>query len=289
MFEQFNRRGLDLQPTSAILPADVDTRRQQARKIQARLGRRLTRIGTSLARHSSVFDWSRYLGWQTQQLVKLSYAASSSADLVVVIDSDVVVTRHADLTGLTVAGNEGNEVTPGQVIPCFERNTRRDKMGGKTAKWVATAEEIFPAQATALQSDGEELAGCYFDTPFILSPSAVRAMCQAIEERFGKPWWQAILDLPPRRWSEFALYKRFLGTAYGPGQIDWKSPDTVGYIFDLSDKTRLNNEFLELQNNQRCGFITIHSQANGRYPWPASEYKDNILGCLQTRACSGGG
>ena len=260
-FQEYAGTKVGLLSSKDILPEGVDDLRLAARAKQLKYGRRATRLSSSLARYTRIFDWSRYLGWQAQQLSKLAYAASSDCDSIVILDSDVIVTRHADLS---LFQNQNKPF-------CFERFVEREDMSGKTKKWVETAESVF-----GLPSNDTKRVGSYFDTPFIMIPEYVRSMINDIETRYNKPWWQALIGLPPRRWSEFALYKNFLRNSQNANPINWAPADNVGFIFDLSSKESVLEAIDRLQKD-KCHYITLHSQASGKHDWSVLSYADQIL------------
>lgn len=43
-------------------------------------------------------------------------------------------------------------------------------------------------------------------TPALLSRDIVRALWQALESKYGLPWYAALLSQAHRNWSEYALY-----------------------------------------------------------------------------------
>jgi hypothetical protein len=88
--------GLTLLSTRDVMPAEVERRRVRARRLSERFGRNFTRICGSLKRLVSWPLWPSYTGWHTQQLCKLKLATELDCDTAVVIDSDVLVTPHAD-------------------------------------------------------------------------------------------------------------------------------------------------------------------------------------------------
>lgn len=266
LFQEMGLAPATLRPTSQILPETVERKRRRSRFWQRTFGRRATTLGGSLARSIGWPRWVRYTGWHTQQLCKLAFAASSEADTVVVLDSDLVITRHADPTDFLM---------PDQIV-CHQQGKELSAVRGKVRKWHETAHRLF---AQPFPTAGA--LDCYFDTPFILHAPTVRAMLAWLEERYARPWWQVLLDQPPRRWSEFACYKQYLRSFLPMDSVTWRDTSKTGYLFDASDPDRLMRKFDELVEKQHCHYVTIHSQSSGRRKWKAEDYADRIRARLQ--------
>lgn len=254
--------------TAELLPQKVEKRRQRARRLSERLGRHVTRNAGSLARWVGWPGWPRYTGWHTQQLCKLAAAAGAQTDYVVAIDSDVIVTPFAQLAPLLEQ--------PG--IACFSRPCRFDDLHGKTRNWVRQADRLLDAPTRDGWYD------CFFDTPFLLHSETVRRLLGWLEKRYDRAWWLTLLAQPPRRWSEFATYKRFVAMIDdGPvdTRVNWLSPDTLHYIFDASDTGRLIDEVKRHLHEPATHFITVHSQSSGRALWTADAFSDDLLELLR--------
>lgn len=247
--------------TAEILPADVEQLRTVALDRQRHFGRRVTTLAGSLTRYTGWPRWVRYTGWHTQQLSKLAYVAASQCDTVVIFDSDVVITPHAQL----------DDFLRSDRFICYESNTKLDQVAGKVRNWQQTAFNLFDQD---IPSSG--LLDCYYDTPFVMHAPTVRRMLAWLESRYHKRWWEVLIGLPPRRWSEFGCYKCFLRTKTDQACIDWRNTDSIGYLYDASDPARLTQEFRNLVEQQRCHYVTIHSQSSGRQRWSAESYQSLI-------------
>lgn len=259
-FKTFAGRHTVLHSSAEVLPGDVEGKRQNARYWQARLGRDLTRLAGSLVRYVGRPDWVRYTGWHTQQITKLAFAACSSVDTVVVLDSDVIVTQHAQLDDF---------VSPGHIV-CYRDLKPEAELRGKVQHWLSTCTHVMGEQG---RLTGQYDA--YFDTPFVLHAPTVRAMCQWLEETYQQPWWQVLLHLPPRQWSEFGLYKHFL-RAHHELPVDWRSSEPMAYLFDASDVEQLAEQFDAMRHQRKAHYVTIHSQSSGRQLWTADAYAEAI-------------
>ncbi len=260
-FEVASASRLNLFSTADILPPGVERQRSSALSMQARIGRRGTKLAGSLARHTGWPGWVRYTGWHTQQLSKLAYVAASRCDTVIILDSDVVVTPFAQVEDF---------FTPERVV-CYESSIGVDQVAGKVRHWQQTAFDLFDQE---MPSSG--LVDCYYDTPFVMHAPTVRRMLDWLENRYQKPWWEVLIGLPPRRWSEFGCYKCFLRTNTDQAHVDWRGTEAIGYLYDASDPARLMREFKRLVEQHRCHYVTIHSQSSGRQHWSAESYQTQI-------------
>lgn len=249
-----------LHSSAEILPDEVEIRRNIARRWQRRLGRGATRLAGSASRHVGWPQWVRYTGWHTQQLTKLAFVAASEVDTVVVMDSDLIVTPHASTEDF---------LRPGHIV-CYRDERPAARLRGKVLHWQQTACRLFGDPFVA----GASFDG-YYDTPFVLHAPAVRAMIAWLEQRYAQPWWLTLAQQPPRRWSEFGIYKHFL-RHHQAQPVDWRSADIMGYLFDARDITHLTQSFADLVRRQKSHCITIHSQSSGRQLWTADTYGDAI-------------
>ncbi|MDZ7770939.1 MAG: DUF6492 family protein [Woeseiaceae bacterium] len=265
LFSAFRGGTVTLRGSDSILPPPVERRRRQARHREARAGRHGTRLLSSVSRLTGWPRWVRYTGWQTQQLSKLGAVAASDADTVVVMDSDVVVTHLADPGDFTSAGS----------IVAFAEWQRASGLSGKTRNWHHTAQRLF-----GLPGTGNDDVDCYFDTPFLFHAPSVRDLMALLEQQHGKPWWQVLLGLPPRRWSEFCTYKTYLRLA-STHPVEWRDTGQFGYLFDASDPNKLADDFKRLVVEGGRHYITIHSQSAGRRLWNARDCTGGILDCLK--------
>lgn len=268
LFSGFDSQALELKTTSEVLPSEVESRRIAARHTSRLLGRHLTRVCGSTRRALGWPSWPAYTGWHTQQISKLALAAQAQSDYVLVLDSDVIVTRSADLSGLMSEPD----------IVCFSEPKPLEQFRGKARKWVLQADQLLQVGAPA-----GGVYDCYFDTPFLLHSPSVRVMLDWLEKQYQKPWWQALLNQPPRRWSEFAIYKRFLQTLSSDADkssVKWLPPEHMHYIFDASDTDRLMAELRSCLTDPNTHFITVHSQSSGRGLWSTADFASKVMPIL---------
>lgn len=259
--------GLVLRSTADVLPPEVEHHRQRARAISARTGRHLTRVSGSLRRTLGWPRWPSYTGWHTQQLCKFAIASEHNRTAIV-LDSDVVVTPWAQLQDFYAP----------EAVVCFARWQRYAELRGKVRKWVDSAVQLTDGPPLAAHQE----VNTYFDTPFVLDGDVTRALLNHLERRSGLPWWQHLLNQPPRRWSEFGLYKQFLGRL-NEQAVEWRHPDAMQYIYDTSDASALVKRVTGLFHKQDIHYITLHSQSSGKYDWNASQYVDDLLNWICER------
>ena len=261
LFRQFP--GVVLHSSADILPGDVEHRRRAARAWQQRLGRRATNWGGSLARTIHWPSWVRYTGWHTQQLSKLAFTAQAPSDTVAIMDSDLVVTPHAQAADF---------LSPGRIV-CYQKILSGANIRGKVLHWQETAHQLFGRVFNNTGTyDG------YYDTPFVMHAPALRGLIDHLQQNQRKPWWEQLLDLPPRRWSEFGIYKQYLREFHR--DVEWRDTRAIGYLFDASDPQHLTAEFRRLRDEEQCHYITIHSQSSGRQLWQVDSYLDLIKNTL---------
>lgn len=264
LFSEFGSETMRILSSAEVLPGDVELRRNQARAWRARVGRDITRTAGSLTRRLGWPEWPRYTGWHTQQITKLAFVAASPVDTVVVLDSDVIVTPSAAIEDF---------VCPGKIV-CYQDLRSADGLRGKVFHWQESAHQLFGERFSASEYDG------YYDTPFVMHAPSVRAMLASLENRYQKPWWQVLLQQPPRRWSEFGTYKYFLRHCQNQS-VDWRNADIMGYLFDASDIAQLTDKFTRMLRDRQQHYITIHSQSSGRQLWTAEAYVDAVREILR--------
>lgn len=265
LFHNFAGGQVTLHSSRDVLPSAVEDRRNSARSWQRHLGRGPTRLAGSLTRHLGYPNWVRYTGWHTQQLTKLAFVAASEVDTVVVMDSDLIVTPHACAEDF---------LRPGQIV-CYRDERPATGLRGKVRHWQRTACRLFDDPFSV----GESYDG-YYDTPFVMHAPTVRAMLAWLERRYDRPWWSTLVRQPPRRWSEFGIYKHFL-RHHQSQPVDWRNAEIMGYLFDADDISDLTRQFAELIERRRTHCITIHSQSSGRQLWTADTYGDAIRAQLE--------
>lgn len=269
LFEAFAQEpNLVLRSTAEVLPPQVERRRVRAAAISARAGRHLTRISGSLRRATGWPNWPAHTGWHTQQLCKLAVASETPCATTIVLDSDVVVTPAARLEDFR---------TPEAVV-CFAQWQPLQTVKGKVRKWIDNAAHLV-GEAPLTESQPVNI---YFDTPFVFDRDVLRAMLNHLEQQSGHHWWEQLLRQPPRRWSEFGLYKQFLNH-WTQRPVDWRPTEQMQYLFDTRDADAVVKRVTELFARPDTHYITIHSQSSGKHDWDARSYTDQLLRWLATQ------
>lgn len=266
LFQEFRgRAGLTLLSTRDVLPARVESRRVHARRLSERLGRNFTRICGSLKRKLSWPVWPSYTGWHTQQLCKLKLASEMHYDIAVVVDSDVLVTPSASLEDFLASSG----------VVCFAEWRNRAELSGKVKNWVAESERLVGAV------EGPDPVNVYFDTPFVFDRSLLAAALADLSANAGLPWWEALLDRPPRRWSEFGFYKAYLAHRATSGTVEWRRPSFSRYVYDTRDAAQVVAAVKEMIADPNIHYVTIHSQASGRENWDPQAYLAPLISLLR--------
>lgn len=133
--------------------------------------------------------WPPVRGWIAQQIVKLEAVARSTADVVLVVDSDVQMVRKFDVDDFLVNGQVPLYRLDGAVTSALTRHML----------WDAVARRLLgvPADESPQHPD-------YVCWPCLWQPSLVRATLARVEEVAGRDWASAIgREL---HFSEMVLY-----------------------------------------------------------------------------------
>lgn len=133
--------------------------------------------------------WVPVRGWIAQQIVKLAATAASTADAVLLVDSDVVFTRPFDLSTYTHEGRVPLYRLPGAVDARLPRHML----------WDDVARRLVGAEATSAAERPD-----YICWPCLWRPDLVRDMLARVERVTHRPWWSAIAR--ELHFSEMVLY-----------------------------------------------------------------------------------
>lgn len=266
LFEPLASESVRLRTTAELLPADVEAMRVRARRLQRFAGRAGTRLLSSIARRTGSPRWTAYTGWHVQQLTKLAAAARTTAEHVVAINSDVVITPHASVDDF---------IDPRRIV-CFSRSgPLPESSSRKVYNWNREAHRLFGEPLP--ESDSFEV---YFDTPFVLHAPSVRRMLAWLEAEHACPWWQALLRQPPRRWSEFGSYRVFLRRRPPACGIDWRDGRYMRFVVDIRDPASVESRVAALLEDPGSHYITIHLRSGDRRIWGDSGHAERTLGLL---------
>jgi hypothetical protein len=137
--------------------------------------------------------WPPVRGWILQQLVKLSMAERSDADIVLLMDSDVVLTKPVDASLFQT----DDKLNFSRIEGAVHEGMRRHIL------WHEAAREML-----GLSNDVSPPLNDYVDAFNIWSPDIVRALCSRISEKSGKAWQTAFAA--NLHVSEFILYGVFV-------------------------------------------------------------------------------
>lgn len=267
LFEEFRgRTGLHLLSTADVLPPAVERKRKTARNLSERFGRNITRLAGSLRRLLSWPDWPSYTGWHTQQLCKLKLGSELESSTVVVLDSDVVVTKAASCEDF---------LAPSRLV-CFADWLDRGALRGKVRNWIEASEKLVGA------SPDQSPVNVYFDTPFVFDRDTLKKALQLLEESSGESWWNVLLACPPRRWSEFGMYKTYVGSHCAPERVEWRVPEFSRYIYNTSDSEDVVRTVGSMLVDPDVHYITIHSHASGRENWDPKTYLGQVSALLDS-------
>jgi hypothetical protein len=142
--------------------------------------------------------WWPVRGWIAQQIVKLEATARSTADVVVVADSDLVFVRPFDAD--TFSGPTGVQfyALPGAVHAGMPRHI----------EWHRVAHRLLglPPPTGLPLSD-------YVCWPCAWDPSVVRALLARISSTHGRPWQRLVAS--QRHFSEMILYGVYVTEVLG--------------------------------------------------------------------------
>jgi len=132
-------------------------------------------------------------GWILQQVIKLAFAQQSKADAVVFADSDLVFIKPFNLNSLW----RSNQLR-------LWRQPRGPKQYRcqRYQNWYNFAAKVLEVE------DAASLKGGFISQLMSMRPDVVRKLCQVLERRFQRPWYQVLLNT----WdfSEYTLYGLFV-------------------------------------------------------------------------------
>lgn len=136
--------------------------------------------------------WPPVRGWIAQQIVKLGAAAASSADWVLLVDSDIVFIRP--FTAEDYGSGEG--------VPLYRLEEGVHRGMTRHVQWDAVARRLLGL--VAVPSHLAETLPDYICCPCLWSPVVVRALLDRVAARSGVPWQVAVGR--SLHFSEMVLY-----------------------------------------------------------------------------------
>ena len=145
--------------------------------------------------------WPPVRGWVAQQLVKLEAAARSHADLVLLVDSDLVFVRPVGASMFMAADQPFVYRAPDAIHAGMPRHVT----------WHRVARELLGLPASV----GPPLPD-YVCWPGVWEPRLVRAMLTRVEQVAGRPWARTIGS--QLHFSEMILYGVYVDEVLPPDQ-----------------------------------------------------------------------
>lgn len=171
-------------------------------------------------------------GWVTQQIVKLAAAAAMETDVVLLVDSDVMLIREVTAESFAPTGK----------LELFELPDGVDQTLPRHHLWHAAARRLLGLAAVQ-----KPVLPDYICWPCAWSPDTVRAMLGRIEQVTGRPWATAIgAEL---HFSEMILYGVFVREVLGA--VTTPPITTAMRCLNHSDESPLDEQALRqlLQNS----------------------------------------
>jgi len=156
--------------------------------------------------------WPPVRGWITQQLIKLSVAATLDVEAVLLVDSDMVFVSPIDLKSFQQEGSLALYRQPGAVHSGLPRHRQ----------WLESAHALL-----GLDRPGPEDLTDYICWPCAWKPETVRAMLRRVEDVTGTPWQSAIAS--QLQFSEMMLYGAYVDGVLGGSPAMTSSMNSVLY------------------------------------------------------------
>lgn len=156
--------------------------------------------------------WPPVRGWITQQLIKLSVAATLDVEAVLLVDSDMVLVSPIDLKSFQQGGRLALYRQPGAVHAGLPRHRQ----------WLESAHALL-----GLDRPGPEDLTDYICWPCAWEPETVRAMLRRVEDVTGTPWQSAIAS--QLQFSEMMLYGAYVDGVLGGSPAMTSSMNSVLY------------------------------------------------------------
>ncbi|ADX75033.1 hypothetical protein Asphe3_39450 [Pseudarthrobacter phenanthrenivorans Sphe3] len=156
--------------------------------------------------------WLPVRGWITQQLLKLSAAATLDAEAILLVDSDMVFVSSTGLKSFQQNGAPVLYRKPGAVHSGLPRHRQ----------WLESAHHLL-----GLEQPGPEDLTDYICWPCAWDPRTVRSMLRRVEDVTGLPWQSAIAC--QLHFSEMMLYGAYVDGVLGGAPATTSSMNSVIY------------------------------------------------------------
>lgn len=152
-------------------------------------------------------------GWIIQQIVKLGAAAAAEADVVVLVDSDIVFCRPFDASTFVRDG----------AVRLYRKPAEIDARLPRHMIWHQTARELvgLPAQQPPYHD--------YVSSLLAWDPALVRGLLERVEKVTRRPWQTAVGG--QLHFSEWTLYGVYVDGVLGAPANSFASDDTLCHSY----------------------------------------------------------
>ena len=202
--------------------------------------------------------WPPIRGWILQQMVKLEAASRIDADVIVLIDSDVVLIRDIAQSTFVRDGSVRLYRNPGGIIPEMNRHTL----------WEDTAARLLGTRVAEDHADHIAALNTW-------DPVAVSACLARVENVTGSNWASAVGS--ELHFSEDMLYGSFVHELGTPAQNAFVSDRTLCHShweptpLSMVDAVRFIDELPEDD-------VAVHVQSNSRTPEDLQDFIFRAVG-----------
>jgi hypothetical protein len=202
--------------------------------------------------------WPPIRGWILQQIIKLQAATRIDADVLAVIDSDVVLIRDVARSTFVRDASVRLYRNPRGITAAMERHT----------KWEAASARLLGIPPTAEHAD-------YIAGLITWDPALVAECLARVESVTGSGWASAVGS--ELHFSEFMLYGSFVHSLGTPEQNAFVSDRTLCHSYwepfplSMRDAIRFVDELPEDD-------VAVHVQSNSRTPADVQDFIFRAVG-----------
>lgn len=258
LFRELAKDGVKLLTTAEVLPASVEQGRAVAARRARRYGRRVFKFCSSLNKRCGWCPWTRYAGWQIQQISKLQAAAEGGYDICVVLDSDLLITRPFDLSLFAPEGR----------VTVFESFGVTPRSPGLSWKWHTSACHLLKQPV-----DPNLPANGYWAPPFVFDRLTVQALHRWLEAEYQRSWYEVLLGQPLSGWSEGATYTMFAHAHGDDSRLTFKSNPHLRGLYSTEHRQNPDKAITEALSDPDVFFIFIQSDQREQRRWPVELYE----------------
>lgn len=156
--------------------------------------------------------WLPVRGWITQQLIKLAAAASSDAEAVLLMDSDMVLVAPTQLESFRQGDRLAFYRQPGAVHRGLPRHRQ----------WLETSHHLL-----GLEQPGPEDLTDYICWPCVWDPAIVKSLLRRVSDTQRISWQESIAS--QLHFSEMMLYGAYVDGVLGGAEVTTSSMNSVAY------------------------------------------------------------